>query len=44
MNNELAAKVRSIGIDYIFHNIIDENELNKKDSGKYIDEVLNDID
>lgn len=39
MNNELASKVRNIGIDYILHNIIDEKELIKKDSGKFIFQV-----
>lgn len=36
MNNEIATKVRNIGIDYIFNNIIDVNSLIKKDNGKFI--------
>lgn len=39
MNNELATKVRNIGIDYIFNNIIDVNSLIRKDSGKFIFQV-----
>lgn len=42
MNNELATKVRNIGIDYIFNNIIDINSLIRKDSGKFIFPVNDD--
>jgi len=42
MNNELATKVRNIGIDYIFNNIIDINTLIRKDSGKFIFKVNDD--
>lgn len=39
MNNEVATKVRNIGIDYIFNNVIDINSLIRKDSGKFIFKV-----